>query len=228
MVPNVFGSIGGAEKTGWLTHYHSYYFPVLAWAAFCGFRNLWRAIPANGGWRSARSLGVAGIMLVLIAFGLTLDPDKMPPRLEWTEIAHNPWSRGLAETRAYLRPVGQRPINAFVEISRYIPRGAAVSMLEWGMPTLYPGRDIYLFPTGIDVVNYLILGIKRQEGAHYVYLDVSPYTIPAYRDKLNDCYFRRLAEEGFDLDHPKVFAGGVALIVRKGHQLRAGNPPPPE
>jgi hypothetical protein len=37
MLPNIFGTIGGAEKVGWVSHYHSYYFPALVWAAMVGY-----------------------------------------------------------------------------------------------------------------------------------------------------------------------------------------------
>ena len=33
MIPNFIGNIGGAEKVNWLTHYHSYYIPVLVFSA---------------------------------------------------------------------------------------------------------------------------------------------------------------------------------------------------
>lgn len=41
LTPNLIGNIGGAEKIGWLTHYHSYYFPVLCFAALTGICNIY-------------------------------------------------------------------------------------------------------------------------------------------------------------------------------------------
>ena len=40
MIPNIFGNLGGAEKVGWVTHYHLIYFPFLVWAGTMGYINL--------------------------------------------------------------------------------------------------------------------------------------------------------------------------------------------
>jgi len=40
LLPNLIGNIGGAEKVGWVTHYHSFYFPVLVFAAALGVHTL--------------------------------------------------------------------------------------------------------------------------------------------------------------------------------------------
>jgi hypothetical protein len=40
LLPNLFISIGGAEKTGLTTHYHSFYIPFLISGAVFGFIKL--------------------------------------------------------------------------------------------------------------------------------------------------------------------------------------------
>lgn len=40
LVPNLLGSIGGAEKLGWTTHYHSPYFPFLVLAVLLGYARM--------------------------------------------------------------------------------------------------------------------------------------------------------------------------------------------
>src|SRR5207302_1111825 len=64
MLPNVIGSIGGAEKVGWTTHYHSVYLPFLVAAALFGFGSLWN--------RFRNSRRRYAIVLIPIGLGLCL------------------------------------------------------------------------------------------------------------------------------------------------------------
>jgi len=223
MIPNVFGNVGGAEKTGWETHYHSYYFPVLAWAALRGFSNLYAGAKARiaGARRRAALFAFAGG--ALIAYSLTILPHELAIHFASGEIAQNPWTRSFSICREYMRPRDQRPKNVFEEINRVIPAGAPVSMIETGMPTLYPGRMLYLLPAGIDYTGYLVLAVKERVGSHYVYCDISPYTDPVTRDKLNDCLYGRMRKGGFDLDHPTIFAPGYAIVKRRLGVMPAGD-----
>ena len=223
MGPNIFGNVGGAEKTGWETHYHSYYFPVLAWAALRGLAAAlaWARARTAMAWRRVFLPAAAG---ALIAYSLTLRPHDLGIAFGVDEAAQNPWTRSLSILRDYLRPPGQRPHNIFEDVSRAIPPGATVSMIESGMPTLlYPGRTLYLMPAGIDYADYLVLNVTGRDGPRYIYADISPYTDPVSRVKLNQCLYARMRRGGFDLDHPTVFGPGYAVIKRFANPAGEGS-----
>ena len=222
MGPNIFGSVGGAEKTGWETHYHSYYFPVLAWASLQGLARLLGWARTRTGTALRRVVLPAGAG-VLIAYSLTIRPHDLGITFGLDEVAQNPWTRSLEISREYLRPPGQRPHNVFEDVSRAIPPGATVCMTESGMPTLlYPGRALYLMPAGIDYADYLVLEVRGRDGPRYIYSDISPYTDPVTRTKINQCLYARMRMGGFDLDHPTVFGPGYAVMKRNASPAPGG------
>jgi hypothetical protein len=64
MLPNIVGTLGGAEKVGWSTHYQDEYLPALIWAALLGFVKAYATWPRIR-YRAALLGGVALVIVFL-------------------------------------------------------------------------------------------------------------------------------------------------------------------
>lgn len=160
MIPNLIGSIGGAEKLGWTTHYHSYYFPFLIVALVAGASSFFAK-------RSLRlTFIIVGLAISVIAVYASLDPFP-PPTLRFS--ANQPAQSGLIKTLEIAAGVGTgREIIDRAEflqrVAAEVPPGSEVSTLEVYMPALYDQgvRLIHCYPLGLGKAEYLIVPYTRE------------------------------------------------------------------
>jgi hypothetical protein len=76
MVPNIIGNIGGAEKYGFLTHYHTLYFPFLIFASIMGYIQLIKICKTKIQRISASAVLIALIVLSAASSPYTRNIDK--------------------------------------------------------------------------------------------------------------------------------------------------------
>ena len=76
MLPNLLGNIGGAEKIGWSTHYPTYFFPSLVWAAASGYNVFQEAAVARCVTRPIRGYSVTDALFS------DIKPLRIPVRYE--------------------------------------------------------------------------------------------------------------------------------------------------
>ena len=94
-------NIGGAEKVGFFTHYHSYYFPVLLWATIAGYAAAYRLLSAR---RLTPALYAAVTLLVL--FLALVDPTAAPKlSISTAYLKHHFVREFRREARRMLSPV---------------------------------------------------------------------------------------------------------------------------
>jgi len=193
MLPNVFGSIGGAEKTGWDTHYHSYYFPALVWAAIQGYAVLFRTA------RVPR-LGIYGGTALLAIFLCARYPSL-------TFFTNFPQQALAVAANPYLQ-------HRFGdELAAHIPYGADVTMVEAGMPYLYAGRTLHLFPLGVDHAQYAVLddlGNGEYGGV--------PNRYPKQARDADRLIAARMQRDGYDFA-AAVRVPGLGLVIVKRERL---------
>jgi hypothetical protein len=192
MIPNLIGSIGGAEKLGWTTHYHSAYFPFLVIAIVMGASALWKT----------RSRILIPITMTL-AIGITLlyaFMDPFPPTVSfsWVQIRET----GLVKMVEFYtgtgsaEPIIKRTIR-LKSIAAHIPPGSDVSTLEGYMPALYEKgvKWIHFYPLGLGKSDYLIIPYtpigdeRRWEGfVSYLGPDVIEQANSCLQQKINEQY----------------------------------------
>ena len=181
LLPNVFGNIGGAEKVGWSTHYHSFYLPILVWAAMRGYVVAYRLARQGRG----RAFFYAGAGAALI-FANMIDPFAMqqpraegvpcavyrpplqkaepcpssaPPILSVAQLSNNFFSRFIKLDQQFLTPGGRAFHDLGKGIADVVPGGATVSSVEAAMSFIYQDRVLSYFPEGIDQSDYAIITI---------------------------------------------------------------------
>jgi hypothetical protein len=139
MMPNLIGNIGGAEKTGWLTHYHSYYFPILSFAATIGASKIYIFLQRSFN-LSYKSANV--IYAMMIGFGVLLGNKiifRHDNEVSLVNVNFFDWF--------YTRPTGYA-IRDEVK-SMFLP-GKQVITTEVGMALLHDRVRIGVFPVALE------------------------------------------------------------------------------
>jgi hypothetical protein len=189
---NLMFSLGGdAEKTVWVTHYHSYYFPLLVFATLLGFRTLW-----------LRSSSIARVAISLagvsIAVALALVPGAGPITLSLSNFHTTAWfqtyellTQGKASSWRYYADIK-------TDVAARIPQGSIVMTNEDMMVALAGGRKITYFPLGMEQADYAVLQMaKAADGKEYFV----PVTATGEVEKLGLCLTDRMRREGWDVDN---------------------------
>jgi hypothetical protein len=199
-LPNIIGNIGGAEKTGYLTHYHSTYFPILA-AAIVTSAGALRGGPIELSLRTAHMLFFLTIGNTAPSVSLKNVTTVSGPATLWNDI-----------TSLYLGAKGWE-ISKYREIGRAIKPRSNVVTLEALMPTLYPdAANIQMYPLGIDDANYLVLPWSQPiTGGPYEFPASYSFLGPEERKKQDNLFAVRLRELGFNLDQPKIIGAWAIL-----------------
>jgi hypothetical protein len=213
MLPNILGDIGGAEKTGWSTHYPTFYFPSLVWAGLIGYSALYRKA-VNQNRLPALYAATLGCFLFLV----TLNPDSANTfDVTFSNAANSFLPRFKEEARLYLfEKTSRRFLKSQLNgIDQAVPPHTEVSSIESGMPILYRDRTIEYFPQDIDHADYAVLSAQKTDGK-IVYDGALTYLGPVAQKQLNDIVLARMRADGYDLDHPTLFpAVGIAVVKRR-------------
>lgn len=177
---NLFGNIGGAEKIGWTTHYHSYYFPLLVFSAMLGFKNIILKL---------ESLGIKQKIIVYIFFGgfisvlyLSQDYYKINA-LGLRPLVTFQSAFSQIENNLQGNPTGY---TLRQKIQSYLLKNSTVATTELGMALLYDYSKVSFFP--IDIMK-----------ADYVFIPNTDLAIPLIYHDTHIILSQWLILNGFDL-----------------------------
>lgn len=199
LLPNLLTTIGGAEKNGWATHYHSMYFPFLVFSSAIGFSKLWQYLPSI-----KYRLILIGFVLVL-TYGIShYSPSYGNQRGALTRMydfySYSPYSDERQHS------------NLISQISKAIPSGASVTTSEYFMPSLFNNHISY-YPMGIDTSDYAILTKTTQLDGSFYYAGAISY-IAGEGPKIDRCLTKRLRKAGYNVDTPILLTGDIAILKR--------------
>ncbi|MDB5988715.1 MAG: hypothetical protein JWQ10_118 [Herbaspirillum sp.] len=180
LVPNVIVSIGGAEKDGWLTHYHSFYFPFVVYAGLVGVVSFYKWChrePFEKNFSFYHCLPACFMFLVCFVmcfqnpYGPTIDWDYKYAKeglftpLNDLYVVPSILSSNLYESARADKLVG------------LIPKGASVAETPpfntWKL--FRNNNPISLFPMGIGTSDYLLLSFDNgSDGPLFKIFSASP------------------------------------------------------
>jgi hypothetical protein len=217
-VPNVVATIAGAEKTGWSTHYHSYYFPVLVAAAAIGYSRLCR--PGSGSrFQPALATGMPALTVCLSLCAMFLYPFASDRLLDWrtTTWQSHAGADVLARFTNYAGGASRRAqAQANLGLRALVPDDVLVTTTEASMPALYGhGRDLQYYPLGLAQAQFAVLPYTQAPDGSYVYTGAVSYLGPQVAADLNSCLNARLRDAGYDVEKPVGTSGGVAVLRRR-------------
>lgn len=219
MLPNIIGTIGGAEKTGWSTHYHSTYFPFLVAAASIGSIRLWQVIQARSiRWVIVVPFAVIGTFLAL------LDPDSLSPlvKLKSSNLANNAWVKVIGVLTNSGDGVGIKNSADFRRrIAGEVPNGAVVTTFEGMFPALIGGgRILHYYPLGLGNANYAVLPYTMDNQGVMQLSGAVTYLGSKNLSELDSCLNTRIRDAGYKV--VKMFSmlpdnrAGTVILKRDG------------
>ena len=201
LLPNLLTSIGGAEKSGWATHYHSMYFPFLVFASAIGFSKLWTYLRLT----KFRLLLIALVLSLIPTFNHFYSPGYTDQRGILARL-YNFYSNELQSSE-------MQNYNKLHLLAAAVPEGAKVTALEGYVSALYLNRTIYYYPIGIDTADYAVLNrVNKTDGTFY-YAGAVSYLV-GEAPKADICLNERLIKAGYNLKQPRLLVGSMAVLER--------------
>ena len=213
MAPNILGNIGGAEKTGFATHYHSLYYPVLAFAMVLGCLRLWR-ISA----RRRYMFAIATVTGAFLALGLnheTWDDVRLSYRRVSSAPFFLPWRQALQ--RDPDRTQAMRGLRA------EIPPGSRVTTPESFMPALSSHSAVHYFPLALEDADIAVLPITRGPDGKVQYNGVTTYLGTDEETRIRACLFDRMRLIGYDFENARISHNFAIVKNRKSKRSNAEN-----
>jgi hypothetical protein len=206
LVPNLVGNIGGAEKVGFMTHYHTLYFPFVTYAFICSAATAFHKFNKSSG----KILILGYITLASYFYShLSFQPNNA--------IA---LSRGF--NLVYLSDfykdfvMVKKQYNEKEIIKASLPANAMVSSVEQGMPFAYQNLDLHIYPLNLDKADFLVLHYKLDK-SKYSYSGYFGYLGQEHNNQVDACLETRL-EKSFDTKNPIILNQSLAILKRRQSQ----------
>lgn len=154
LLPNTLISIGGAEKTGWATHYHSGYLPVIATISAFQFIEEYK----NGNLKTKLFNTVSLVMATYLLMSMSRDfTTSRDVKWSWEN------SPFVNTYKLYKNPPDFEKMIAD-EIGTIIPAGAKVSTSEMLYRFVWDRSQLSFFPIGIDDADFVLLAKNDKIG----------------------------------------------------------------
>ncbi|MDZ4726965.1 MAG: DUF2079 domain-containing protein [Leptospira sp.] len=211
MLPNLIGSIGGAEKTGWATHYHMYYLPFLVFSAFLGLSRILKFIKLKFDNQYLKILILTILTLIAypvqfsnfnqkeVQFNFNNVRDLLPFKLyEWS-FFKNDW---------YF----QRYSDLLVLQS--IPKGSIVSTPEDFFPPFIKNYKIRYYPLGLGEADYLILTKDISKNGKSYYVGARSFRDPEEIINLNLCLNEKIERSGYKIANDFNMLTGIVVLKK--------------
>jgi hypothetical protein len=211
MLPNIIGSIGGAEKVGWSTSYHSYYQPALMLAALFGYRRLYHlACFRNIQWSAA-----VPILGAFIFYLCLLSPiDTRPIRFGVASFRYHFLPTFLSDRAKYFGDTADVMASAADQLRRTVPEHAVVTTIEAGMPMLYKHHTIRVFPFDFERSDYALMTYEETpKGTRY--FGAPAFLKPIGQKKVDAIISRRMRAAGYDFEHVRKFPIFTLALVKR-------------
>jgi hypothetical protein len=147
LVPNIFGNIGGAEKTNFYTHYHILYYPFLIYPFLLGLTEFLKSSHSK---KIRCSLATVMIFIIIMYNGLSIRPDQSI-------------SISIKDKNSYLFTFYhiKRSQSSFSRIQKilenHLTTSTLISSVEAGQAYLYKYRNLSFYPLNLVNSDYLLV-----------------------------------------------------------------------
>lgn len=176
LAPNLLVTVGGAEKTGFATHYHAGYIPFLVGFAAIGYASLANKVRAHSlpghFWKKfSKSIFIS---IAVVVSGLAVSQIKETREMYGTIAWLNSGFDSMVQKR-----------NESMKFVGSLPTDATISSPEWIMPALAAA--------GISKVDYMPIGILKNKYVIAQYNsekhlpEIPSYLDPSSKDRISAC-----------------------------------------
>lgn len=208
MIPNIMFTVGGAELSGWSTHYHTTYVPFMIFTAATGYAQ----ILASG--LSLKKLnyffsGIVIVILLLLSFNIYGYSGKL---FSLSRIGNHIFIKATEfafgdQTNSY-----RYVLSKYRELDAAVPKGIKVTTEEGFFKTLIRDRTIFNYPIGLDIADVAVLSVSQDPATKRNYF--SGAISPQGAEKqlmINLCLNKRLEAAGYDVKNPTLIYNFAVL-----------------
>lgn len=193
-LPNLFINIGGAEKVGWATHYHTAYFIPLIWASIMGFSTI----------KFKKGLLSTILLVLMIFFSASLESTGLgimnKPEFTLKEIA----SKILRYIKYHDEELAYRKM-----LRDSVSEDASITGSEAAVYN-FIDHPIYYYPMNIDIADKVIFYYNKQLEGDDRFSSINY----GHQDQNLDSCIKERMKNRFDFSTPKI-VGEWAIIGRK-------------
>jgi hypothetical protein len=212
--PNAIGHVGGAEKIGFLTHYHTVYFPLLVFCSLVGFINMYRFLVEK------QRTALLYIFIIVSAAAHIFFVLTRVESFYSSESSYKNYFR-LFKGPLYLFSDDYHWFKSnILTIPDQLSEGSRVVTTEFSLPLIGLTHRVSLVPHGLPNADYALLPVLREKTVdeNAMYGGSFSYDGPEDNLKQDICINQHLQTYGYDLESVQRI-GGWALIKRKNTHM---------
>lgn len=222
LIPNILVSVGGAELTGWASHYHAMYTPILIFTALLGYRVL-----SNSYFWQKHKIYQSSIKILPILVFIFINPltgnINSPTEENFIGKVRSHMSDNIiakAYNFYFSSSLPQHPNHLYAaRFDVAIPYNKKVTSIARFMPTLRKDRKLFLYPIGIDNADYAVLPLRPDHYGNLYYRGAISYFGNKEIDKYDRHLTKRLESMGYRTDQPLLIAGDVFVVERSDNSI---------
>jgi len=205
MVPNIIGNIGGAEKTGYFTHYHTLYFPFLVYSFCISISEIQQGLLKRK--EIFRVFQYLILLLIFIFFYCVNFSDSQKLKLGYRN--------NLSYLSYFSRIYSDKNNYEFItqQIDQYIPKMSKVSSVEGGWPYLYQHLNSSFLPYNINTADFLIVNYSESEGK-YSYGGIMSFGGVEKTKAMTACLNTKIEQAKFNIKYPIKLNGSLAILTK--------------
>jgi hypothetical protein len=201
LIPNLFGNIGGAEKIGFLTHYHSLYYPFLVY----GFIKSLTLIPLEN---KKHYLILIIILISSTTYYLNFKSHS-DLNLEFgrSKINFISYFSNLANQKNNFEKIRN-------DIESVIPTTKYVTAIDSAFPYLYKYENIYFYPIGLKQSDYVLTRYYYDNDNEIQYIGYVSYLSKDHEESVNECLSNTIKLK-YNTDDKIFLDNSIVLIKAK-------------
>jgi hypothetical protein len=198
LLPNIIYNVGGAELTGWSTHYHSMYYAHLCFLSCFSLSK----IKVNFDFKMRNYFYIFFIFFFI--FNFNHRDFHLTNNFKGT-IYYNLF-KFFSRNTAY-----NNNLKA-IDIQNAVPTGSKVSTIEGLLPILHENRIIFGYPNGINTADYVVIPAPvKKNGKNYYRDGFFSYKGQIEQDKAVACLNNQLKNLNFNVESPLLIHGAAIL-----------------
>ena len=206
LVPNLIGNIGGAEKIGFMTHYHTLYFPFVTYAFICSAATIYQKYNKLG--KRILILGYITLSSYLYSHVNFKSDNTITIVRNFNLVYLSDFYNDFV--------IKRKQYNEKEIIQASIPPNAMISSVEQGMVFAYKNIDLHIYPLNLEKADFLVLQY-RLDNSKYTYSGYFGYLGQEHNNKVDACLQPRL-DKSFDTKSPIILNQSLALLKRRQAQ----------
>jgi hypothetical protein len=198
LIPNIIGNIGGAEKIGFSTHYHSLYLGFICFAYLLAINNLYKS-----NIKFKKIFIFLYLMLTILFYLFFSINNKNLIEFKFNKLNY------VNQLDSFYKSRGSAQKNQDL-INNLIPKESRLSVSEAAMAYVYDFKNLSFFPYNYENSDFLIVQYSIVQGKNLPYF--MTFLGEDHNVKSRLAIYNRLVDAGFKLEKPLATSPEFMII----------------